>query len=411
MLLSLTQIESTESDNAATALRQSEAKKAQAAFTAAHVSAAKLAVERAAAAALLLAPPVVGPQSLASSLPATFLAMGDTKLQSTQAIDLYRSQQIALAAARDDVVKFTARCTKNAPSIQLPQMHRPTFSGAARFTAIEGPGNAAFYKTETDALRKLEDDSSQQAFDLIVRGRKKFIAHLESLVKTQSFVARALTGHTEFVKHVNRLHAERGSSTVVPLEAACAHFEQKLRREMEAYDSEQIQAALAANRNAKESIDVEMKAEEDIVKGAHGGQNIAAIALKAVMPRQTQAEKTLDAAVLRIAQLEKAAAAAAASPAHSSSKPETGKSKAQKRKKPDQSRKTSAAAAGSHGDAMSDVAVPPPVQQSNSHGGGRQRQHSNHKKAKVGGREGDKSVASGPGAPAPSATVTPKMRK
>jgi hypothetical protein len=334
------------------------------------------------------------------SLPSSFLSMTDTKLQSTSAIELYRSHHIALTAARDDLAKFIKRCTKDPNRTQLPQAHRPAFTSAARFTPVAGEGNAAFYKVEIDALKKVENDASKAAFDLIVQGRKKFISHLESLVKTQSFITRAVTTHTEFVERVNRLHAERGSSTVVPLATAIAHFESKLRREMDAYDSEQIQAALDAAKIMKSAVDVENEAEKKVAEGADTGENIAQIAVKAVMPKQNQTEKLLNTALQRITQLERqltsarAPAAAATSSSSSASRPATATSKGAKRKKMDRAPLVAAAAAA-HQDHMdlSDAPVAHPAQQSNSRGGGRPHQ-SKKKKVKIAGKDAGKSSAS-----------------
>lgn len=333
--------------------------------------------------------------------PPSFLAMTETKRQHSEAIALYYSHQHALTAARDDLTRFNATCGKNAPLISLPHSLGAGFS-QVRFVAVDG--DAAFYKEQLDALKTLEQESAKAAFALIVAGKKKYISHLESLVKTQTFVSRAISTYSNFVNEINRLYAARGSSTTVPLDVALLHFETKLRREMESYDAQQIQAALEASRKKKDSADEEMAAQERIASGSHDGTNIAQIAGKAAKAQlaETGLVQKLATANSNITRLqEQINRLTGAKVVNSSAAPnlKTAKSQGTKRKGEQQKPRAKSPAAPKHDDdAMSDEPTPAaaaaatPAKQSNSQGGGRTQHQSKKHKSGRDGRSGGKST-------------------
>ena len=316
-------------------------------------------------------------------LPAVFLAMPDTKQQQADAISLYYSQHQALATARDDLTKFKASCNKRAPHISLPKSIRSNFS-QAHFVAVED--NAAFYKQTMDALNALDQQSANSAYKLIVQGKESHILHLQLLLQTQTFVSRALQTYSSFVKQVNTLYANRGSSLSVPVESALAHFENKLRQQMLTFDTQQIQASLTAARKKQETAEEKEEAEEQIMAGSHDGTNIAQIATKAVKAELAQTKKQLAAAHRSIADLQdKFNRQYVGSSSRVPSKPATVKSKAPKRKEAP----TSAAATKPvNPDAMSDEPMPS-KRQSNSKGGGRPIQHQSKKSKRDEGKEGN----------------------
>jgi hypothetical protein len=332
--------------------------------------------------------------------PPSFLAMTETKRQHTEAIALYYNQHQALTAARDDLARFNTNCSKNAPLISLPHSLGASFS-QVRFVAVDG--DAAFYKEQLDALKTLEQESAKVAFAHIVAGKKKYISHLESLVKTQTFVARASSTYSNFVKEINQLYAARGSSTTVPLDIALLHFETKLRREMESYDAQQIQAALEANRKKRDSTDEEMTAQERIVTGSHDGTNITQIASKAAKSELAQTKKELAAAQRCIMDLQEKfnklmlnQPTAAASSHRSHPQPSAAKSKTGKRKEREE--RTPKETSQVDLDAMNDIDDPTPATKptssssSNSQGGGRTQHQSKKHKSGRNERSGGKST-------------------
>lgn len=381
LLITQSQINAMNSDAATAILNAAEKAKADA-------DAAKAANDRAA-----------GLLAINTTLPSSFLAMEHTKQQYSRAISLYHTQHKALLAARNDLERFNASCNKRSPLISLPQSLRGNYSKAL-FIAVDG--DAAFYKTTMDALKTLEQESTKQAFTLIVEGKKRYINHLESFVKTQSFVTQALETHSSFVTEINRLYAQRGSSMTIPLDAARLHFETKLRKEMELYDSQQIQAALAANQKKKESTEQEMKAEEQIIDGSHNGANIAQIATKAVKSELVQTKKELAVANNNISHLQEQINRLAGAKVTATIRPPllTAKSKVEnsKKRKAELTPRSKSPAPVNTED-MSDEPVPDAsLKPSNSRGGGRphNQSKSKSKKQKVDRKEGDKSVVQNP---------------
>jgi hypothetical protein len=237
-------------------------------------------------------PPTTSQQQSQQSLPSAFLAMPETKLQYAESIALYVKHHHALAAAKTELENFKVLCSKNAPFISLPASIRPTFS-KAYFPLVED--DAAFNKKTVDALKTLEQESAKAAFELIVAGKKKFIDHLQSLVKAQSFIASATATYSTFIHTTNKLYANCGSSTVIPLQPALAHFEKNLHSEMETFVTQQVQRGFAASRQQKNTADEAKDAEERIIAGSHNGTNIAQIATKAAETRLVQTNHDLHA--------------------------------------------------------------------------------------------------------------------
>lgn len=327
-------------------------------------------------------------------LPSAFLAMAPTKQHQADAIALYRTHQQSLATARDHLAEFVTKCNRTAPLITLPLSVRAGYT-QARFIAVEG--DAAFYKPMTDGLKKLAEDSDKAAYTLLIEGKQKYIAHLESLVNTPSFISRAITTYTAFVNRVNEAYAARGSTMVVPLATAVAKFKSVLRKEMDIYDAQQVEAALRAQEQKQQVVAMEIDAEERIVTGAHNGNNIAQIAVQATKTELAKTKKSLDDANRNIADLQEqvnrlhgaatvgrsSTPAAANSRSTSTSQPRSSSDQSKlKRKVDDQksSNKESTAAAAQ------------PSSKSNSsnyRGGGRpQNQPSKKFKRNTGGNEG-----------------------
>lgn len=337
-------------------------------------------------------PLVVASVPSMAPLPQSFTGMMQTKQRQTEAITLYRSQQQMLTAARDDLAKFDTNGRKNAPTITLPSTLRANFS-QVRFIAVED--DAAFYKQIMDQLKLEEDKSAQAAFDLIVQGKKKYIVHLESLVKSDNFVARAIVTYSAFVEELNNLFEKRGSSTKVPLKAAVLQFETKLRKEMDLFDAQQVEAQLVAQERTKEIAAAERHAEERIVNGSHNGNNITQIATKAAKTELVQTKKDLAAAHSKIIDLqEKFNLLAGSVPSQppqtqprdrsAAAKPTTGTNK---RKMAELASKPKPRV---DPDAMSDeqVATVTLPKSSNFHGGGRPTHHQSKKHKAASGKEG-----------------------
>lgn len=325
------------------------------------------------------------PAPAATPLPSSFLGMTQTKQQQSDAIALYRSQQQALTDARTHLAEFVAKCNKRAPVISLPLSLRANYS-SVRFTAVEG--NAAFYKPMMDELKELAEESDKAAYALLLEGKQKYIAHLESLVKTQSFVSRAITTYTAFVASVNDAYAARSSATVVPVAIAVAKFESTLRKEIDIYDAQQVEAALKAQAKKREIVAMEIEAEESIVAGAHNGNNIAQIAVKATKVELAKTKKSLDDANRNISDLQEQVNRLLGATVDGRPKSEQTKLK---RKESDRTPHKKAPSPDE--DAMDDGPGPVPAKpskpsSSNSRGGGRQ-QPSKKFKRDTGGKEDD----------------------
>ena len=135
-------------------------------------------------------------------------------------------------------------------------------------------------------------------------GKKNYIHHLESLVSSTGFIGRAVTSYSAFVAEINRLYAARGSSIIVPVDAAVTQFREKLREKMDSFVADQIQADLVATRQKKITASDDMRAEERIMDGSHDGTNIAQIASKAAKTELIQTQQQLKAALRGIQDLQ-----------------------------------------------------------------------------------------------------------
>ena len=336
----------------------------------------------AAAAAATSAAQLAAMPAMDSPLPPEFLAMKQTKEHQASAIALYRSEQQQLTAARDDLASFVADAGKRGSSI-LPVSLRASFS-KARFIAVEG--DAAFYKPMIDALKKLEEESAKSAFDLIVKGKEKYVAHLASLVETENFVTRAVARYSAFITSINKLYADSGTKIAVPLAAAITHFDTKLRKEMGAFVRQHVEGILEAQSKKKDEAAAEREAEEKIVEGSHNGANIAQIASKAAKTELIATKKDLISAQTQIASLqERVNLLSGATSAQPSKVPVTATPTSTPALKPNANKRKAIVLkprrVEPNVDAMSDITVAAAASSkpSNSRGGGRPQKHPSKK--------------------------------
>jgi hypothetical protein len=368
------------------------------------------AVQSAATAAAIrspaIAPAATGPpRTTSATLPSTFLAMAETKLQYSESFALYVAQQHALEAAKTDLEEFDATCTKNTPIISLPLSIRPRFSHA-HFLTVED--DAAFNKEAKFALKELEQEAAKLAYQCIVKGKKKFIDHFQGLVKVEGFIARASTKYATFIHTTNQSYADCGSSVVIPVQAALAHFDAHLRKEMESFVTQKVQSGFTAARKRTTTVEEEKEAEERVITGAHDGENINQIATKAVEKKLIETNKNLTAMNTLLSESITSLQQQVNELAHGQTvSAASEKAKAQKRKADQLSTKVhkvvehapttiTASAATTSTDSDIQMRDDLPPRKSNYRGGGR-HQHTNNMKKKPrhgdGGREGEGTAA------------------
>jgi hypothetical protein len=222
-------------------------------------------------------------------VPKSFNDMTETKQEYTKAVARFRAHHAELKRAREELDKFKQSCNKNPPGVSLPNSIRPHFAKQARFTPVAD--DASFYKAEIESLKRLDQESSKQAFGVLITGKEKYIASLRNSVNAQQFVNNSVISYAKYIETVNALHVATDSTITVPLKEACQAFEAKLHKAIEQYNTEQVQAGLKKAKQAENNDAEENKAQERVLTGAHNGANIESIVEKKYKAMEAEKEK------------------------------------------------------------------------------------------------------------------------
>jgi hypothetical protein len=240
----------------------------------------------------------------AAVVPKEFFNMPRRKKQYTDAIAQFRAHHVELRRAREELEQFKKSCNKEPPKISLPKSISLRIVSHAVLPVVEN--DKAFHKATTEALKKIEQDTSKQVYDALIAAKAKYIGHLQNKVNAQQYINNSVVKYKDFVHQFNRHYTEDEPSNTdfVPVKEAIAHFEDALHKAIVQYNTERVQAALEKDEEAKNNDAEEIKAQEQIREGAHNGANIESIVEKKNKELNDELEEKVKSMQQQITQLQ-----------------------------------------------------------------------------------------------------------
>ena len=173
-----------------------------------------------------------------------------------------------------------------------------------RCKLIPPPADPQFFATEVAALAAIEKEASEKIYTLLLEAKSKHLKLLHTAAHPSLFTARTLAAHAEFVREyatdANALYvsasqsaAAAASASAFPIADAIAHFESHLHAEVAAVTSLTLEQRRAAREQKAAAQAAELKAQETVLGGAHTGETIRSIAVKAVHSEMTGSHRLI----------------------------------------------------------------------------------------------------------------------
>ena len=198
--------------------------------------------------------------------------------------------------AQERLAKFKAICTP--PSIRLPASL--ALNIVKRCKLIPPPADPHFFATDVAALQAIEKEATERVYSVLLEAKTKHLKMLHTAAQPSLFTARTLTAHTEFVREyaadTDMLYVPASQSAAVssafPIDDAVAHFTAHLHSEVAAVTALSVEQRRAAREQKAAAQAAERDAQETVLAGAHTGENIRSIAIKAVRSEMAAAAST-----------------------------------------------------------------------------------------------------------------------
>lgn len=277
------------------------------------------------------------------------------------ALDRYTSACSESIEKQDSLENFQSTCKKNGTDAGpgLPASLKLQFVERSSFPTIAS--SPEFFKKEQDELKKLQMETSQRVYDILLAAKEKHIAHLiHTVSRTDLFIEEQLTLFRKLVEDNNLAYsglspassssaaaaaAAAASSAsqntmCIPVELAVAHFKAHLTTVLATKSMEHFEHVVRHTEEKKQRRAAELAAQEKVVSGSNTRESMTDIskreASSALRPLQREVAQLKE--QLRRAQAETAAAAATARAAskrsleytHESGKPAESPSNKQK---------------------------------------------------------------------------------
>lgn len=217
----------------------------------------------------------------------SFLALADVQQR-------YAQPRTVLFAALDEhqhaqelLAKFKAICTP--PSIRLPASL--ALNIVKRCKLVAPPSDPHFFATDVAALQAIEKEATERVYSVLLEAKTKHLKMLHTAAQPSLFTARTLIAHTEFVReyaadtdtlYVPASQSAASSASAFPIDDAVAHFTAHLHSEVAAVTALSVEQRRAAREQQAAAQAAERDAQETVLAGAHTGESIRSIAIKAV---------------------------------------------------------------------------------------------------------------------------------
>jgi len=223
----------------------------------------------------------------------------------TTACAEYSTATAALTAALASRERFVNAGNKQGGMKQLPAKLDWKLSKAVHLPSEGVP--AGFFASDLTALRAIEHEATEKAYDALLAAKDKHIAHLQQRCVQRGFVATAAEAFRPHLQRIAEAYnresqadplAPSQSGFTFPIAHVASYFATELQARLTAQTLAKVQAdSLEQQRIAGERAQ-EHQAQETVLNGASTGQTIAMVAERAVQkqlaPMQKQLEQLLE---------------------------------------------------------------------------------------------------------------------
>jgi hypothetical protein len=245
-----------------------------------------------------LTQPIALPASAAAHT--QFTQYAEVQQRLTTACTEYSKAATALKGALASRERFVSSGSKQGSSKQLPAKLDWKLCKAAHLSSDGVP--AGFYAADLTALRAIEHEATEKAFDALLAAKDKHIAHLQSRCVLRDFVTAAAA---DFLPHLQRIAAaynkESQADPLAPSQSGfsfpttlvASYFTNELQSRLTAQTLAKVQADSAEQQRVANDRAEEHKAQETVLTGASTGQTIAMVAERAVQQQLAPMQKQI----------------------------------------------------------------------------------------------------------------------
>jgi hypothetical protein len=225
-----------------------------------------------------------------------FTQYAEVQQRLTTACTEYNKAATALKGALASRERFISSGSKQGSSKQLPAKLVWKLSKTAHLSTDGVP--AGFYAADLTALRAIEHEATEKAFDALLAAKDKHITHLQTRCVLRDFISAAAA---DFLPHLQRIAtAYNKESQADPLALSqsgfsfpTAYFSSELQSRLTAQALAKVQADNAEQQRVANDRAEEHKAQETVLTGASTGQTIAMVAERAVQQQLAPMQKQI----------------------------------------------------------------------------------------------------------------------
>jgi hypothetical protein len=209
-------------------------------------------------------------------------------------VDRYKKLWRELAAARVSLEKFERVCARRGGAgTSLPNSIRVDVSSKVSFTSVSG--QPAFYAEEMRRIQELEVETTKAVHAILLSGKKRHLAHLERTAQEPHVYLESIRRSIEelvepfFANEQPPAPAAAAAassgpapSSTTPLkDAAVIRITNGIQFGMYVFEMAQSARSKEAKEEEAQAKQAQLKAQEQVMNGAHDGANIASIATTA----------------------------------------------------------------------------------------------------------------------------------
>jgi len=206
----------------------------------------------------------------------------------TSAVKEFTEANAASSKTQQALDRFKSIGVKEGRLKQLPKSLRLEMKSRARFTDV--PGDDSFYANELDDIRRLERETSDKYYDILVKAKEKHIEHLGKKCNMKDFLPAVLKEFRlkgeEYASDWNKrnrvkdLRNPSDATFAFPVEKMFARFEKELMARLTAITRNQLHGKEEEKQQQADQLIQQHKAQESVLTGAHTGETIANVARK-----------------------------------------------------------------------------------------------------------------------------------
>lgn len=227
-----------------------------------------------------------------STLLTHFLSLPHTQQRYKNSVDEYKGLQRDLNYEEKSLTSFESTCCRSGQFYTLPKSMKSSFKDKVRFKEMSGKPD--FYAKELTEIAAIESDAEKKLYSCIISGKQKYLQDLRDRASHDSFINRTLTDYRKYVQDYGVDYTKRSQkANAFPEQEINSHFELFLRNAIERYTMHMVSIAQQNTEEQKKEIEEDVKAQEQVLGGAHNEGTIRSMIEKTVRHQLAAIKKEL----------------------------------------------------------------------------------------------------------------------